>query len=174
MFLNPEQCVAQCALKEGMRVADFGAGVGVYSKIAARRVGHTGRVYAIEVQKDLVESFESDLRSQHLSNVSVIWGDIEKVGGTKIADRSMDFVIICNVLFQADDKLGVIDEAKRVLKKDGRLLVVDWTDSFGNLGPTPSHIVSQKTAQDLFEKRGFNYSETITTGEHHYGIIFSI
>lgn len=173
MFLNPQQCVAQCALKEGMRVADFGAGTGVYSLAAARHVGHTGCVYAVEVQKDLVERFESELKSKHITNASVIWGDIEKNGGTKIADRSMDLVILSNVLFQAEDKLGVIDETKRVLKKGGRVLVIDWTDSFGNLGPTPSRVVTKKAVEDLFTKRGFEFTETVSTGEHHYGIIFS-
>ncbi len=174
MFLNPEQCVAQCGLREGMRVADFGAGSGLYSKAAAARVGHTGHVYAIEVQKELVEKIESDIKTWGISNISVIWGDIEKMGGTKIADHSQDIVIIANVLFQASDRLGLIDEAKRVLKTGGRAVVIDWTESFGNMGPIATQIVNKKNAQDMFEKRGFSFLEAISTGEHHYGIILSI
>jgi ubiquinone/menaquinone biosynthesis C-methylase UbiE len=174
MFLNPEQCIAQSGLQEGMKVADFGAGSGLYSKAAANRVGHTGHVYAIEVQKELVKKIESDVKDWHVSNMSVIWGDIEKVGGTKIADHSMDMVIVANVLFQVSDKLGLVDEVKRVLRKDGRALIIDWTESFGNMGPTQNQIISKKTAQDMFEKRGFSYTESISTGEHHYGIILTV
>lgn len=173
MFSNPEQNVAQLGLKEGMRVADFGAGSGAYSKVAGTRVGHTGRVYAIEVQKDLVKRLESEIKQWGISNIECIWGDIEKLNGTKIADHSMDAIIISNVLFQAEDKIGLIDEARRLLKKDGKVLFIDWLSSFSGMGPSDEHIVSPQMAEDLFLKRGFEFVEKITTNPHHYGIIFT-
>ena len=60
MFSNPEQNVLQLGLREGMRVADFGAGSGAYSLASGKKVGHTGHVYAIEVQKNLVKKLESE------------------------------------------------------------------------------------------------------------------
>lgn len=172
MFTNPEQNILHLGLTEGMRVADFGAGTGFYSKAASARVGYSGKVYAIEVQKDLVKKLESDLKHWGISNVECIWGDIERRGGTKISDRSMDVVIVSNVLFQAEDKLGLIDEAKRVLKKGGKVLLIDWSGSFGSMGPTPEHVVTQDMAKELFEKRGFKFEENISASKHHYGIIF--
>ena len=108
MFTNPEQNILHLGLTEGMRVADFGAGTGFYSKACSPKVGYSGKVYAIEVQKDLVKKLESEIKQWGFSNIECIWGDIERRGGTKIADRSMDAVIISNVLFQAEDKLGLI------------------------------------------------------------------
>lgn len=172
MFSNPEQNIAQLGLREGMRVADFGAGNGAYSLACGRAVGHTGHVYAIEVQKNLLKKFEGEIKEWGVSNVECIWGDIEKKGGTKIADQSMDAVIISNVLFQAEDKLGLIDEARRVLKKDGKILLIDWSASFNNMGPTPDHVVTPEVATELFTKRNFKFLEKITTSPHHYGIIF--
>jgi ubiquinone/menaquinone biosynthesis C-methylase UbiE len=172
MFTSPEQNILHLGLKEGMRVADFGAGSGFYSKACSPRVGNTGKIYAIEVQKDLVKKLESEVKHWGISNINCIWGDIERLGGTKIADHSMDAVIISNVLFQAEDKLGLIDEAKRVLKNDGQILFIDWTDSFGGMGPTKEHVVSKETAKELFAKRGFSFVENISVGAHHYGIIF--
>jgi len=173
MFSNPEQNVAQLGLKEGMRVADFGSGTGMYSLSAGKRVGHTGHVYAIEVQKDLVKKLESEIKEWGIKNVECIWGDIEKTHGTKIADHSMDAVIIANVLFQAEDKLGLIDEARRVLKKGGKILFVDWLSSFRGMGPQPEHVIEPKVATDLFSKRKLKFIEKITTSPHHYGIIFA-
>jgi ubiquinone/menaquinone biosynthesis C-methylase UbiE len=173
MFTNPEQNILHLGLTEGMRVADFGAGTGFYSKACSPRVGYTGKVYAIEVQKDLVKKLESEIRQWGLSNIECIWGDIERRGGTKIADRSMDVVIISNVLFQAEDKLGLIDEAKRILKKGGKVLLIDWSGSFGGMGPIPEHVVTENMAKELFEKRGFKLIENISTSAHHYGIIFT-
>jgi ubiquinone/menaquinone biosynthesis C-methylase UbiE len=173
MFSNPEQNVLQLGLKEGMRVADFGAGTGAYSLAAGQHVGHTGHVYAIEVQKDLVKKLESEIKTWNVSNIECIWGNIEKNQGTKIADHSMDAVIISNVLFQAEDKIGLVDEARRILKKDGKILLIDWLASFSNMGPNSEHIIEPKMAIDLFNKRGFKFVEKIATNPHHYGIIFA-
>ena len=172
MFLQPSKTLAVFDLREGMRVADFGAGSGAYAHDASIRVGHTGKVYAIEVQKELLKKLEADIKESHITNIECIWGDIEKKGGVKLADGSMDRVIIANVLFQATDKLGLIDEAKRILKKDGMVLLVDWKDSYGGLGPAPEHVVLQTAATQLFVKRGFTVGEIISVSEHHYGIIF--
>jgi ubiquinone/menaquinone biosynthesis C-methylase UbiE len=172
MFTNPEQNVLQLGLTEGMRVADFGAGTGFYSKAASKKVGYTGKVYAIEVQKDLVKKLEDEIKYWPQQNTECIWGDIEKRGGTKIADHSMDAVIISNVLFQAEDKLGLIDETKRVLKNGGKVLFIDWTESFGGMGPATHLVVTESMAKELFEKRGFQFVEKISTSPHHYGIIF--
>ncbi len=172
MFSNPEQNVAQLGLREGMRVVDFGAGTGAYSRACGDKVGYTGKVYAVEVQKDLVKKLESEIKNWGISNVECIWGNIEKSHGTKIADHSMDAVIVSNVLFQAEDKLGLIDEAKRLLKKDGKVLLIDWLSSFSGMGPSVDAVVTPQLAMDLFMKRGFKFIEKITTNPHHYGIIF--
>ncbi len=172
MFSNPELNVAKLGLRDGMKVADFGAGNGLYSRAASMKVGPKGKVYAIEVQKDLVKKLESELGNWQISNIECIWGDIETKNGTKIADQTMDRVIISNVLFQAQDKLGLIDEAKRVLKKDGQVLLVDWAESYGGMGPIPDHVVGPEKAKELFSSRGFKFLENIVVSDHHYGIIF--
>jgi ubiquinone/menaquinone biosynthesis C-methylase UbiE len=173
MFSNPEKNILKLGLREGMKVADLGSGTGAYSFAAGLHVGHTGHVYSIEVQKGLVKKLESEIKEKGVLNVECIWGNIEKNGGTKMASNSMDAVIMANVLFQAEDKLGLIDEAKRILKKDGKLLFIDWIASFGNIGPKVESIIDSDTAESLFTKRGFKFLEKITTNEHHYGIIFA-
>jgi ubiquinone/menaquinone biosynthesis C-methylase UbiE len=172
MFINPEKSIAQLGLLEGMRVADFGAGTGAYSKAISQKVGYSGKVFAIEVQKDLVKKLENEIRLWGITNIECIWGDIEKKGGTKLADHSMDRVVVSNVLFQAEDKIGLIDEVRRILKKDGEVLLIDWTDSYGGMGPSPENIITQNTAKELFEKRNFKFLKNISTTMHHYGIIF--
>ena len=172
MFANPKLNVGQLELREGMWVADFGAGTGAYTKEASVKVGPSGKVYAVEVQKDMIKSLESDLKRAGITNVDCIWGDIETLHGTKIADAIMDAVIVSNVLFQVSDKLGLVDEAKRILKKGGKVLLIDWSESFSGMGPSPIHVVKEEQAREFFTRRGFKILENISVGEHHYGIIF--
>ncbi len=54
-FSEPEQIVSQLELAKGSQVADIGTGTGFYSFAAAQAVGPNGRVFALDVQKDLLE-----------------------------------------------------------------------------------------------------------------------
>jgi len=156
MFSDPEKNVAQLALSERAVVADFGAGTGAYSFAAARKVGDFGKVYAIEVQKDLATRLKNEARNQGLSNIEVIWGDIEENNGTKLADGVADVAIVANILFQVEDEEGLVKEVKRIVRSGGKVLVVDWKDSFGGTGPVPEAIVRADVASRLFEVEGFN------------------
>ncbi len=171
MFSDPVKNIEQCGIQVGQEIADMGAGSGFYTLAAARALISTGRVYAIDVHKDMLTKLKNTATREGLYNVEVIWGDIEKVGGTHMKEGSVDLVLFCNVLFQVEDKVNAIREVKRILKPGSHVLVVDWTDSFGGIGPAPHHVVKKDAALVLFEKEGFSLDHEITAGSHHYGII---
>lgn len=171
MFADPEQIVRQFGLREGMQVADLGAGSGFYS-IAAARAVRAGKVYAVEVQKDMLQHIQTESAKAHVTNIEFIWGNIEKAGGSKLKDASMDAVIASNVLFQVEHREGFISEILRILKPGGRVLFVDWSDSFGGMGPAATSVIPKALATQLFESQGFSVEKEITAGAHHYGIIF--
>ena len=172
MFAEPEANIAQLGLRENEVVADFGAGSGAYSIAAAKALHGTGRVYAVEIQKDLLTRMQNTARSSGLGNVDVVWGNIEKRGGTKLHENSIDVVILSNVLFQTDEKKITLEEARRVLRPGGRLFLVDWTASFGNLGPVPEHIFTEVAARTIAGEAGFLFDKVINAGNYHYGLIF--
>ena len=170
-FLDTQHNIQQFDLGEGMSVADLGSGSGFYAVESARAVGSEGRVYAIDVQKDLLERIKTSANAERLFNIEVIWGDIEKIGGTKLAGASIDAIIISNTLFQIENKDDFLSEIKRILRPKGKVLVVDWTDSFGGLGPHQGSVFTQGQTEELFKKNGFNVEKEISAGDHHYGII---
>lgn len=170
-FTNPEENIKALGIYEGMYIADLGAGVGAYTIPLAEKLGDTGRVYAVEVQKDFLTNIKNLATARGLKNVELLWGNIEKLGGTKIKDSGVDIVVISNVLFQAEDKAGLLKEASRILKAGGKLLLIDWSDSFNNLGPSPKMVVTKENALALCEDQGFVLKTEISAGEHHYGFI---
>ncbi len=172
MFSDPQKNIEQCGIQVGMEIADLGAGSGFYTMSAAKALIATGRVYAIDAQKDLLTKIKNNAVREGLYNVEVIWGDIEKVGGTHLRDASIDLALICNVLFQLENKQSAVAEIKRILKPAGRVLVVDWADSFGGIGPKPDVVVKKETVLEMMEKNGFHMDREISAGSHHYGIIF--
>ena len=167
MFSDPIKNLKAFGLREGNIVADLGAGTGYYS-LAAGAIVSRGKVYAIELQKDFLMTIKSKVAEAHLHKVETIWGNVEKIGGTKIADNAVDSVIASNILFQVEDKEKFIDETKRILKPKGRVLLIDWAES-SIMGTTS--IIPKDKARIMFEKKGFVLEREIDAGEHHYGMI---
>ena len=170
MFSDPDKNVAQFGLQHGMHVVDMGAGSGFYSMAAAKLVGSSGRVYAIEVQRDLLDRLKKDAAALHLSNIEVIWGDIESLGGTRLRDAIADRVIVSNTLAQIEHKDQLFLEIKRILKPAGTVLIIDWTE---RTPLSPAAVVTRAQAELLAAKVGLTFESTITAGDHHYGIILS-
>lgn len=169
MFSDPSTNLARLSMTDGMKVVDLGAGSGFYTLEAARRVGSGGRVYAVEVQKDLLERIRATGAAQGLHNIEVVWGDIEKIGGTKLRGGIADRVVASNVLFQLEKPDDFALEIKRLLKPGGRVLIIDWSE-VSPIGPRS--VYSAAKAQALFEKSGFKLDQTFGAGEHHYGLVF--
>jgi ubiquinone/menaquinone biosynthesis C-methylase UbiE len=172
-FSDPRANVLQMGLREGMKVGDLGAGSGHYTIAASKVVGPSGRVYAIDVQEDVLKHLhDSALRAQ-CRNVETIWANFEKLRGTTLRDQTLDGVILSNVLFQLDDKAGTIQEIKRILKPGGKLLLVDWAGAYGGMGPAPHHVVTEHAAEELFINGGFYKVKDFRAGPHHYSILFT-
>ncbi len=179
MFLEPEKLVSKFGLRPGMIVADLGAGAGSMTFPIAKAVrgdtneaGMGGRVYAIEVQKEILLRLKKEAEERHLTNIDIIWANIEKHEGTKIADHCVDMAVVSNVLFQVEDKMTFLGEVKRILKPDGRVVIIDWSESFGGMGPISVHVVTKTSAEQLMHKVGFEKERELEAGSHHYGVIF--
>ncbi|MES2216029.1 MAG: class I SAM-dependent methyltransferase [Patescibacteria group bacterium] len=169
MFSDPSANLAKLGINHGMKVVDLGAGSGFYSIEAARAVGGDGRVYAVDVQKDLLERLRSHAGTQGVGNIEVVWGNAEKIGGTKLREAIADRVIASNVLFQVEKPDDFCLEIKRILKPGGKVLVVDW-NADGSM--TPANVFPAAKAQALFEKTGFKLDQEFNAGDHHYGLVF--
>ncbi len=171
-FSKPSDIVGVLGIGPGMVIADFGAGSGAYTLAAAALVGEHGKVFAIDVQKELLTRLKNEAGRRGYGNVDIIWGDFEVNQGSRIKAESVDVVFVANVLFQCEHKLGAIREALRVLKPGGLLALVDWTDSFNSLVPVPAHVVTEAQARAYCETAGALFVSTFPAGEHHYGLLY--
>jgi ubiquinone/menaquinone biosynthesis C-methylase UbiE len=172
-FSDPFSNVLQLGLREGMKVADLGSGVGHHALAAGRIVGSGGRVYAVDVQEEVLKHLANTARDTGVKNIETIWGNIERTGGTTLKEASMDAVILSNTLFQLEDVASAASEVKRILKPGGRLLVIDWAGSYDGMGPTTAYVVPEHTALELFITAGFHKLKDFRAGPHHYSIVFT-
>ncbi len=172
-FSDPKQNVHRFGIREGMHVADFGAGSGAYTLALAPLVGTTGVVYAIDVQRDLLTRIQNEAIQRDFENIEIVWSDMESTDGVRLKDELLDCVLLSNVLFQLENKNAVIKEAWRVLKPEGTLVIIDWSESYGGLGPQQDAVVTQAEAQLLCTDNGFAFRRQFEAGEHHYGLVFA-
>lgn len=168
-FLTPEHLVRELYLKPGDRVADIGCGTGVYTMALAHDVGAMGVVYAVDVHREALHTLAGTLDKRGIINVEMLWADVEKA--ISIDAYSLDAVVLSNILFQ----LGSVDKAlslvAKLIKPEGQLLVVDWSDSHGGIGPHPSHVVGEEEAISMVQSHGFRILRRLPAGSYHYAFV---
>lgn len=170
-FLNPSTALYAAGVHEGMKVADFGASSGFFARAAARLLGPRGVVWAVDSNQDLLKRIANLGRAEGLRTIEIIRGNVEKAGGSNLPERSIDVVIVANLLFSIEHKQRLVQEVARVLRPGGSALVIDWSDSHGGLGPHPDHILTVSEARKLFEEEGFAHVKDVPAGQYHWGFL---
>jgi len=171
-LLNPHKVFAKVGLAKGMRIADLGCGrTGHFVFSAARAIGDTGMIYAVDVVKEVLEGIQSRIRSEGYDNVQTIWSDIEAVGKTAIPQGSLDGCFIINVFFLVKDKKKVIQEAVRLLKKGGFLVIIDWKQNLGLCGPIPEQMVTPEYLINITQTYPLKLIDQSLDTKYHYCLI---
>jgi ubiquinone/menaquinone biosynthesis C-methylase UbiE len=174
MFVDPKTVISQFGVTPGQNIADLGSGAGFYSLALAHEVGGKGKVYAVDIQEDLLKQLKTAGEQENLDNIEIIRGDLEEEKGTKLADKSVDGVVIANTLFQLEKPEICVKEAMRIVAPEGKMLVVDWRESFGGLGPQEEHVIPEERAKKMFEDAGCEVIEDINTKKYHYGFVCKV
>jgi len=170
-FLNPKDVFDQVDIRPGMTVADFGCGAGFFSIELARRVGNDGKVWAFDVLVQALDSVRSAASLEGLQNIETRRVNLEKDGGSKLPDASVDFIILKDMLFQNKLKHVIIKEAHRILKQGGQMVVIEWMREAGVLGPHESLRIPKEDVKILLEETGFIVEKSVHPGGYHYGFL---
>ena len=171
--MRPDEVLGKLDIKKGMKIADFGCGAGYFTILLASIVGKEGVVYAVDVQRSALESVEGRARINSLLNIEIIRGDLERENGSGLASKSVDMVMLANILFQSKSKDAILKEAKRVLGKNGTIIVIEWNDD-APFGPKPAYRISKEKLKQAVKDAGFILEKEFNAGSSHYGLVFSL
>ena len=166
-FLNPNKVLNNLALREDMVAVDFGCGSGGWVIPLAKRL-EEGKVYAVDILEEPLSALQGRAKLEKVLNIETIRANVERE--TSLASNSVDLVLITNLLFQIEDKKAVLLEAKRILKKGGEILVVDWLPE-ALQGPREGR-VSPDEVKKIAKNLNLKLEKEFRTGIYHYGLIF--
>ncbi len=180
-FLPPAEVVSALELAPGMVIADIGAGTGYFAVPIAQAILPGGRLFAVDVQKEMLMRLDARLRQVGASgNISLVEGD---AAGTTLPDTSCDRILIANVWHELPDHAAALTEFARILRPNGRLAILDWradvparsksaprTES-DPPGPPAEHRISAEEVARSLETAGWRVLSQRNVGQYSYLVI---
>jgi len=168
-FFSPENILKRMGINSSVRdVADFGCGYGTFSISVAKLI--SGKVYAIDIEPEMVEITKRKAEENGLDNLEAILRDFIS-NGSGLNDESVDYAMLFNIL-HAEEPEKLLREAYRILRKDRKLGIIHW-----NYDPTtprgPSMEIRPKPEQciEWAESVGFEFKHKYNLKPYHYGIV---
>lgn len=172
-LLDVYAILTKLGIKEGDVVGDLGCGGGGHFVIAsAKMAGVRGTIYAVDVQKSVLEYIESRAKIDQIETIKTVWANLEKFGSVKIPDNECDIAILANVLFQNKDFSTILREAARIIKPGGRLAVIDWKKIAAPFGPPVELRVGEDVVKHYGQEAGLKFVDEFDAGQYHYVLIF--
>jgi ubiquinone/menaquinone biosynthesis C-methylase UbiE len=169
-FLQPEEILKQLNIGKDMIIADFGCGAG-YFAIPLAKFAQQGKVYALDILETALQSVQSRAKLEGLFNIEPRRCNLEISNSSGLGNNSLDLVLLANILFQSTKKADIIKEGKRVLKKGGQMIIIDWKPN-QPMGPPDKLIVSLDSAKEMAEKQGLKFKKDFPVDKYHWGLIF--
>jgi ubiquinone/menaquinone biosynthesis C-methylase UbiE len=163
MWQLPEQVMNTIGVEKGTAVADVGAGDGYFTFRLAHRVGPEGKVYANEIDERFTRGLEARCKEEGIANVSVILGT---QNDPKIPAKTVDLVLMVNVVHLVDDAVDFLRRIQPSLKPDGKLVIVQWDAAKMNaevdLSPSDKVLYAKETVLKQIEAADYEVERTET------------
>jgi ubiquinone/menaquinone biosynthesis C-methylase UbiE len=123
VFDHRKEVVAALELKEGMTVADVGAGTGLFTRMFSPLVGTTGKVFAVDISDKFVAHIEKLAREQKMENIK---GVLCKADSVELPPNSVDLAFICDTYHHFEFPHKTMRSIHKALKPKGQVVLIDF------------------------------------------------
>ena len=164
-ILPPLEILVDMGLREGDIMADIGCGIGYFTFPASRVVGRLGKVFAMDISKEMLVEVDKKADENNISNILTVH---TKENDLKIPAGTVTFALISNVLHEAEDNEKFINEVSRILTNDGRIGIIEWQKVEGEFGPPLEHRLSEEYVKNLLFGIGLKNINVKGIGEYFY------
>jgi ubiquinone/menaquinone biosynthesis C-methylase UbiE len=167
---EPDKAVAALDLKAGMNVADIGAGVGYMSFKMARKIGN-GKVYAVDIQPGMIEKLKENSAKEKVTNVVPVLGE---TADPKLPAGQIDLAIMVDVYHELSEPQRMLQNIRKALKPNGRLVLLEYRGEDPNVPIIPSHKMTVAQVKQELEAEGFVLAKTVETLPRQHILILTV
>lgn len=165
----PENAINAMGVQPGMIVADVGAGTGYFTIRLAKRVGPNGKVYANDVQPEMLDKIRSRSQELHLENIETVLGS---EADPKLPAGKLDIVLLVDVYHELSQPQRMLEAIRIALKPDGRLILLEYRKEDPTIPIRPDHKMSIPEVRTELEAEGFKMEKVLDTLPRQHLFIF--
>src|SRR5580700_713244 len=155
---NPEAALDAIGIKPGMVVADVGAGTGYMTLRMAVRVGSSGKVYANDVQPDMLRRLRQNAAKQRLTNIETVLGTETD---PKLPAGKLDLILLVDVYHEFSQPQKMLQKLREALKPDGRLVLLEYRKEDPTIPIRAEHKMSVQEVKIELEAEKFHLDQVI-------------
>lgn len=165
--LDPERTLKKIGLQENSVFCDIGAGSGIFTLPAA--VLTRNRVYALEISDEMIAIIKERASAMGLNNIETVQVNPDNFN---VEDQCADIALMVTVLHEIDNKSVFLNNVKKLLKNDGKAVVIEFHKKATSLGPPEEHRIGRDDVLAEMNEAGFEVLEDFDLGENFYCMIF--
>jgi ubiquinone/menaquinone biosynthesis C-methylase UbiE len=165
----PTRAVAALEVRSGQIVADVGAGSGYYTMLLSKAVGAGGRVYATDIQPEMLDLIRKKLERTRTSNVEVVLGTSTE---SRLRDGSLDLALMVDVYHELAQPQAFLRSLKRALKPDGRLVLIEFRKEMASVPIREEHKMTVREARLELEHEGYRFDRVIDVLPWQHILVF--
>jgi arsenite methyltransferase len=167
---KPDEVIAALALKQGETIADIGAGSGFFAFRFAPHVGNVGRIYAVDVNSDMILHMNRHIRDKKLNNVITV---LSAPDDPLLMDASINRFFICNTWHHIQNRDQYLGLMRKMLKPGGQIIVIDYKKQELPVGPPPEMKLAREEVIREMESGGFKLAKEHTFLPYQYFLVFA-
>ena len=167
----PDVALNVLKIPKGASVADIGAGSGYLTVRLAARVGPTGRVFANDVQPQMLSMLARRLSDRKITNVTLVEGTFDD---PKLPPASIDLALMVDVYHEFSQPQAMLRRLRESLKPGGRLVLLEYRKEDPTVPIKPEHKMSVAEAKMEVEAEGFTLSKVDETLPRQHILIFTV
>jgi ubiquinone/menaquinone biosynthesis C-methylase UbiE len=168
---EPNVALSVLKIEKGSAVADIGAGSGFLTERLAARVGPGGRVYANDLQPQMLQMLAARLAKKKITNVTLVQGDIDD---PKLPSSSVDLEIMVDVYHEFSQPQAMLRKLRTALKPGGRMVLVEYRKEDPTVPIKFEHKMSVAEAKMEVEAEGFALSKVDESLPRQHILIFTV
>lgn len=168
---KPDEVLKALALRPGEAIADIGSGSGYFSVRLAEKVGPAGRVYAVDVDPEMVRHLNRRLRDAGLDNVRTLLADFDD---PLLPDGSVDRFFVCDTWHHIEDQAKYLALMKRMLRPGGQVVMIDFKKEATPMGPPLEMRIAREDLVRQMKGAGFEVSAEHAFLPYQYFLVFRV